>query len=446
MSQKKNNQDIVNDVAAMSRESKKTVSAFVQALTDAVIEGLHVDGEVEIDGVGTFSTHEVAPRESVNVANGEKIIIPSFTKFSFAPQFKSLDKGVETEAPTVLDEVESPMESSAEDDFTTDGDNTTPSVRIETLQDEDNYDNQVEEDLPRTAEDDIPVRERPLDAFSGIDVLISTPESLDDIRERLRHAVAKEAELTEKANQAQQAFENARLEAERCRVNLQVARDALEEIRRMVDNVEQNRKTVIDVEDHTADSLADNPDEPSRVEDNKHESTTRETLGNPSQETSPGSHGKSRKTIFMIIFSVLLCVIIAVLCLLFCGKGNGSNTSKTAKQPTAKVEKGDAPSQNLSQQPGQGAVANSPAALPADSAAADTLKSQPEKKPNAGNTITRVDTVVFDGTQYLEHIVTNHYGDHDMVYKVIPFNRKHGLLKDLNHIPVGSIILLPHYE
>ena len=43
-----------------------------------------------------------------------------------------------------------------------------------------------------------------------------------------------------------------------------------------------------------------------------------------------------------------------------------------------------------------------------------------EKKNNLnGKNLIRVDTVVFDGTEYLEHIVTKHYGEHDMVYRVL---------------------------
>ena len=87
------------------------------------------------------------------------------------------------------------------------------------------------------------------------------------------------------------------------------------------------------------------------------------------------------------------------------------------------------------------------AAAKKDSLAKDSVANQkPQKSQLTATTVTRVDTVVFDGTRYLEHIVTDHYGEHDMVYKVIQFNRKHGLLKDINHIPVGSNILLPHYE
>ena len=63
-----------------------------------------------------------------------------------------------------------------------------------------------------------------------------------------------------------------------------------------------------------------------------------------------------------------------------------------------------------------------------------------------GKNLIRVDTVVFDGTEYLEHIVTKHYGEHDMVYRVLEFNRKAGQLKDYRHIPKGTKILMPHYE
>ena len=92
MSQKKNNQDIVSNVSNLSGEFKNTVNSFIRALHDTVVEGLQKDGTVEIDNFGTFSTVSVAAREGVNVSNGEKITIPEFTKFSFAPLFSFLSK------------------------------------------------------------------------------------------------------------------------------------------------------------------------------------------------------------------------------------------------------------------------------------------------------------------------------------------------------------------
>ena len=55
----------------------------------------------------------------------------------------------------------------------------------------------------------------------------------------------------------------------------------------------------------------------------------------------------------------------------------------------------------------------------------------------------QVDKVVFDGVKPLEIIVTEHYGDHDKVFQVIDYNKKHGVFSDWTKIPVGTEILLP---
>ncbi len=55
----------------------------------------------------------------------------------------------------------------------------------------------------------------------------------------------------------------------------------------------------------------------------------------------------------------------------------------------------------------------------------------------------QVDKVVFDGVKPLEIIVTEHYGDHDKVFQVIDYNKKHGVFSDWTKISVGTEILLP---
>ena len=189
MQQKKNNQDITNSIAEIVGVTKAQAAKFLQSLTDTIVKGLKNDGKVEIDGMGTLATVKMAGRESVNVANGERIVIGAFTKFTFAPAFKSLftDK---------LDDQENGNQE-AEDDIP---EATGNDDEQDELPQEDTDDNDVVEDenevLEEYAEDDVPpVKEKPADAFSGIDVLISTPESLEDARMRLNEAKKKEESL-----------------------------------------------------------------------------------------------------------------------------------------------------------------------------------------------------------------------------------------------------------
>ena len=80
-----------------------------------------------------------------------------------------------------------------------------------------------------------PVKEKPVDAFSGIDVLISTPESLEDVRQRLNDAKQKEVELAEKMNDAQMALALAQKAFDEVKVQLETARD---EVKMMEANVD----------------------------------------------------------------------------------------------------------------------------------------------------------------------------------------------------------------
>ena len=57
-----------------------------------------------------------------------------------------------------------------------------------------------------------------------------------------------------------------------------------------------------------------------------------------------------------------------------------------------------------------------------------------------------VQKIVFDGSKPLEIIVTEHYGYHDAVFKVIEYNKLHGVFDDWRNILPGTEILLPKIE
>ena len=61
--------------------AEKFVATFFRVLST----GLHTDKMVKIKGLGTFKVTSVAPRESVNVNTGERIIIEGRDKISFTP-------------------------------------------------------------------------------------------------------------------------------------------------------------------------------------------------------------------------------------------------------------------------------------------------------------------------------------------------------------------------
>ncbi len=455
MSQKKNNQDIINNIVKQTSERSSSVSKFMQALQESVIEGLQTDGNVKIDGFGTFSTVRVASREGVNISNGEKITVPEFTKFSFVPQFKSLAKmtkpaddgsgktdGDALESSSLQMEEGEVVESeeAASDDAAAEvtGIPAEEDIIVEEpgeMPDDDDADDDVEDEPEQK-----PVKEKPADHFSGIDVLISTPESLEETRDRLAAAIERQSSMEEQVRKAREAFEQAQLALEQSQTLLSEAQEDVNELSQIMENVEMNRKAMIDNgEEEPEEGLnteeEDNPEpsslvavKPQPVDSNK------ENDAKPADATP--KHPR-KKTLLYIAAAAVACVAIILLSLLFCSKSSDEKSQANTDQQkeNAGVTKPDSATQAKAM------------AAKKDSLEKDSVeKALSGKRQLTATTITRVDTVVFDGTEYLEHIVTNHYGEHDMVYKVIQFNRKHGLLNDLNHIPIGSNILLPHYE
>ena len=149
-------QTFIDILVKQSGLSKKTAEALSKAFFDTITEGLTTDGFVKIKGFGTFRIVEVADRESVNVQNGERILIAGYKKVAFVP--------ADTATPA------------------SSGEEPIPSVQLE---------------LP-----DEQLSDTPQDAFSGIDMLISTPETLEDIRQQCALAKARAEETLRQANEA----------------------------------------------------------------------------------------------------------------------------------------------------------------------------------------------------------------------------------------------------
>lgn len=83
MNERINWSDLKKSTAKRCNSSEKEVGAFMNAMVEAIREGLIAEGSVKVNGLGTFATKPVAARKSVNVNTGEEIIIPSYNKVSF---------------------------------------------------------------------------------------------------------------------------------------------------------------------------------------------------------------------------------------------------------------------------------------------------------------------------------------------------------------------------
>ncbi|MBO4719165.1 MAG: HU family DNA-binding protein [Prevotella sp.] len=117
----------INELAAVLIErknlKKKSASAFVNELFYLVQKGLEQDKIVKVKGFGTFKIIDVDDRESVNVNNGERVLIEGHSKITFTPdslmkelvnkpfsQFETvvLNEGVDFEEEPGLEVVQEP--------------------------------------------------------------------------------------------------------------------------------------------------------------------------------------------------------------------------------------------------------------------------------------------------------------------------------------------------
>lgn len=77
--------DIARILADKHDLSLKQAEQFLVALFDVVNDGLRDSKQVKIKGLGTFKVIDIKERESVNVTNGERIVIEGRSKITFTP-------------------------------------------------------------------------------------------------------------------------------------------------------------------------------------------------------------------------------------------------------------------------------------------------------------------------------------------------------------------------
>lgn len=165
--------------------SKKTSDVFGKAFFDTIVEGLNKDGIVRIEGLGTFKIVEVGSRESVNVTNGERIVIDGYKKVTFVADDVAEPQKEEVKEPVAEVAAPEPVveEPKAEEVI-------APVVApiIEEVKQEEVIAPVVEE--PKQEEVTV-------DEFSGIDLIISTPESLAAYNNRIPSAITEPVKVVE---------------------------------------------------------------------------------------------------------------------------------------------------------------------------------------------------------------------------------------------------------
>lgn len=328
MSDKITLQSIVDAFSKACGVPKKTADSLARAFFDTVIDGLSADESVKINGLGVFRIVEVASRESVSVTSGERIVIPGYKKVNFTPEEGLLDSLAESideepvphvssedvsaiaklafeiqSSPSVASEqsngdavavntslaegtsdeiaYETPVEAILEyeernEDATLDDEAyETPVAEAEDL-DSENWDDEIEEILDEVeAPSRVEIKE---DEFSGIDMLISTPESVEEIRLELESARAVAVQKLQEAKDAHREV-----------LRLEILLDKMEKsMLPESEEVEENAEDVAEDENVTEPQIADNEQEedaPQIIED-KVPALAAETVANEDEVIS----------------------------------------------------------------------------------------------------------------------------------------------------------------
>ena len=251
MSDKLSFQYIVDELSLKSGISRKQAEAFAKSffdtLTDAFLNGEEM---VRIKGLGTFKVVTVDSRESVNVSNGQRFLIPGYKKITFTPDDSAVDllkqpastpiiafphntsadeselqlSSSETEqtsseaeqasSEAVQTSSEAEQISSEAEQISSEAEQISSETEISTAEDEDiasdTEELSVEDDVSEEEEFmarinsvDVDMQvEQAQDEFSAIDMLISTPESIDNVRLLAEEARAKAEAAIEEARKA----------------------------------------------------------------------------------------------------------------------------------------------------------------------------------------------------------------------------------------------------
>lgn len=190
--------------------SKKTTEVFGKCFFDTIVDGLNQEGIVKIKGLGTFKVVEVGSRESINVTNGERIVIEGYRKVSFTP-----DEFVEQKQAEAIELVETTVAAAVEQAVAAEAEIPV----VESQAEEESA--KIEEVVASSADTvELDKVEVPADSFSGIDMLISTPESVLEVEKDLECARIRAEQTLEEAKKANVEYRRLEILLERLKNNL----------------------------------------------------------------------------------------------------------------------------------------------------------------------------------------------------------------------------------
>ena len=440
MNEKLSFQNIADTLAKKSGVQKKVADTFSKAFFDTIVEALTAGETIKIKGLGTFKLVEVDDRESVNVSTGKRFVIPGYKKVAFTAEdrvVEVLNERTDTTENEVIGHTDSTDNTDNKDisaisalsarDIKEESVKSVESVR-------DKKEVSVRDEQPQI-EDLIQVPEpeqveTPQNAFAGIDMLISTPESVEDIRHQYEEAKAKMETAVEEARKAN---------AEKLR--LEKLLDRLEK------NVEPEMKARhTDSTDDTAQetvSAVPASTETSSEETKRQEAFNRVMVEPPhSEEPEPQPKKTSKKRLWLTLLIILLVAILGVFIYLI-------------HQNIEAVEKVTVPEKTTQPaKPAKPAKSTQPATpkVDKDSLAkaqqADSIKAAPQqpeaqkpevKKPAEEQQPERPKTHRMQRGESLTRISQKYYGTKDSVRAILRINT----FANPDNIPVGAVVKLP---
>ena len=471
MNEKLSFQHVSDALAQKAGVSKKVADIFTKAFFDTVVDAFYMGEEsVKVKGLGTFKLVEVESRESVNVSNGERIVIPGYKKVSFTPEdgvvefLSSAAKGSEEQEPVeetpvieetpVAEEVPVAHETPVEEKL-------DPVVEIEEVPAEEETPVEeapvVEDEVEALIQVPDPVNvEEPQDAFSGIDMLISTPESMDEVRQQYEEAKTKMETAVEEARKAN--AEKVRLEKLLARLEANAVPEVAEEVKDEPEAKEAQNEAAVEPQAETKEESsaekepvvdtpkpAETPQKPIAEEDKHQEAFNRFINETPRMEEQP-SESKRSHTLTWVL--VLVFALLAGICFFLyqtflsieavetvpeikeMKKISTPHKAKPAKATKLEEPKADAPK----------AVEPKKNDAKTDATKKGEQKASAPKKEEVKPTKpARPATHVLQRGESLTRISQKYYGTKDSVRAILRVNT----FNDPDNLPVGAVVKLP---
>lgn len=462
MNEKLSLQNIADALAQKSGVQKKVADAFAKAFFDVLTEAFAAgEDTVKLKGLGTFKLVQVGSRESVNVKNGERIVIAGYRKVSFTAEESVVSKLNSAERDDVQEEtVPETIEYESTD---------------EKMEEEGIVDMPEEESIDALIAVPEPVMvEEPSDAFGGIDMLISTPESVEDVRQQYEEAKAKMDVVVEEARRAH--AEKLRLEKllERLEANTEpesmetkdkveveehVVTEEMSVTEQTPEGVEAEKtvsatEALISDDDRTPESMSDEKKYQEKEEEEKRQEAFKRVMGEMPRLVDDGQNTeKTNKKTWMTLLIVLFVGIIgffvyrtfvnieAVQEVPQVAQYQKPAVKKPAKEvvkkPVREEVKDSVKTEDV-KKPAEEEVEKKQTAKEVEKQPAkEAEKKQPSKEVEKQSS--RPKTHVMLRGESLTRISQKYYGTKDSVRAIIRINT----FRDPDNVPVGAVVKLP---